>query len=73
VRILIYAAGDRAVHTVIVDGETVVSQGKLLTMDYEAAAEALNEAQKRVIERAPGLDWDHRPVDQISPPSFRTA
>jgi cytosine/adenosine deaminase-related metal-dependent hydrolase len=73
VRSLIYAAGDRAVHTVIVDGETVVSQGKLLTMDYEAAAEALNEAQKRVIERAPGLDWDHRPVDQISPPSFRTA
>lgn len=73
IRSLIYAAGDRAVHTVIVDGQTVVRDGKLLTMDYEAAAEALNEAQKRVIARAPGLDWDHRKVDDISPPSFRTA
>ena len=42
-------------------------------MDYAAAAEALNEAQKRIIARAPGLDWDHRTVDQISPPSFPTA
>ena len=72
VRSLIYAAGDRAVHTVIVDGQTVVADGKLLTMDYAAAAEALNEAQKRIIARAPGLDWDHRTVDQISPPSFPT-
>jgi hypothetical protein len=41
-------------------------------MDYPAAAEALHEAQKRLIDRAPSLDWDHRPVDQISPPTFRT-
>jgi cytosine/adenosine deaminase-related metal-dependent hydrolase len=72
VRSLIYAAGDRAVHTVIVDGQVVVADGKLLTMDYAAAAAALNEAQKRIIARAPGLDWDHRTVDQISPPSFPT-
>lgn len=72
VRSLIYAAGDRAVHTVIVDGQTVVKDGKLLTMDYEAAAEALHEAQKRVLARAPSLDWEHRRVDDISPPSFRT-
>ena len=71
-RSLIYAAGDRAVHTVIVDGQTVVRDGKLLTMDYAAAAQALHEAQKRVMADVPRHDWDHRTVDQISPPTFRT-
>ena len=73
VRSLIYAAGDRAVHTVFVDGEKVVDAGKLLTIDYAAAAEALHEAQKRVVARVPQTDWAHRGVDEISPPTFRTA
>jgi cytosine/adenosine deaminase-related metal-dependent hydrolase len=72
-RSLIYAAGDRAVHTVIVDGLTVVEDGKLLTMDYAAAAEALHEAQKRVMADVPRHDWAHRNVDQLSPPTFRSA
>jgi len=71
-RSLIYAAGDRAVHTVIVDGQVVVEAGRLLTMDYAAAAEALHEAQKRVVAHVPGHDWAHRHVDEISPPTFRT-
>ncbi len=72
VRSLIYAAGDRAVRRVYVDGLMVVDAGTVLTMDYPAAAQALHEAQIRVIERAPSLDWDRRPVDQISPPTFAT-
>ena len=48
VRSLIYAAGDRAVRSVYVDGEKVVEDGRVLTMDYPAAAAALHEAQKRV-------------------------
>jgi cytosine/adenosine deaminase-related metal-dependent hydrolase len=72
-RSLIYSAGDRAVHTVFVDGQKVVEAGRLLTMDYAAAAEALHEAQARVMAKVPELDWDHRHVDQISPPSLRTA
>jgi cytosine/adenosine deaminase-related metal-dependent hydrolase len=71
-RSLIYAAGDRAVHTVIVDGNVVVEDGKLLTMDYAAAAEALNEAQQRLIPNVPRNDWAHRSVDELSPPTFRT-
>ncbi len=71
-RSLIYAAGDRAVHTVIVDGHTVVRNGELLTMDYAAAAAILHEAQKRVMADVPRLDWNHRSVDEISPPTFRT-
>ena len=73
VRSLIYAAGDRAVRTVYVDGQKVVEDGRVLTMDYPAAAAALHEAQKRVKANVPNLDWDHRSAEQISPQTFRTA
>ena len=72
IRSLIYAAGDRAITRVIVDGHTVVEQGRVLTMDYPASAAALHEAQRRAIERAPALDWANRPVDRIAPPTFST-
>ncbi len=71
VRSLVYAAGDRAVKDVFVDGIKVVGDGQVLTMDYAAAAEHLNEAQKRIIDRAPSQDWAHRPVEVSSPPTFR--
>ncbi len=71
VRSLIYAAGDRAIRTVIVDGNTVVDQGQVLTMDYPAAAEALHEAQARVKDAVPERDWAHRSADTISPLTFR--
>ena len=71
-RSLIYSAGDRAIHTVIVDGDVVVRDGKLLTMDYVAAAEHLHEAQKEVMAKVPNLDWGRRHVDEVSPPVFRT-
>lgn len=72
-RSLIYAAGDRAIRSVHVDGQAVVRDGKVLTMDYEGAAAHLDEAQKRIVARAPQQDWAHRPVDKISPPTFRWA
>ncbi len=70
-RSLVYAAGDRALRSVYVDGIRVVQDGEVLTMDYRQAAAHLDEAQKRVVANAPGLDWAHRPVEQISPPTFR--
>ncbi len=71
VRSLVYAAGDRAVKDVYVDGRKVVADGEVATMDYRAAAAHLHEAQKRIIDRAPAQDWAHRPVEQASPPTFR--
>ena len=73
VRSLIYAAGDRAIRTVFVDGQKVVDDGQVLTMDYPAAAAALHEAQARVKANVPNLDWNHRPADKISPPTFPSA
>lgn len=71
VRSLIYAAGDRAVKAVYIDGRQVVRDGEVLTMDYRAAAEHLHEAQKRVADKVPQRDWAHRSVEQIAPASFR--
>jgi 5-methylthioadenosine/S-adenosylhomocysteine deaminase len=73
VRSLIYAAGDRAIRSVFVDGEKVVDNGRVLTMDYPAAAAALHEAQARVKANVPRLDWDHRSADAISPLTFPSA
>jgi 5-methylthioadenosine/S-adenosylhomocysteine deaminase len=73
VRSLVYAAGDRAIRSVYVDGQLVVHEGKVLTIDYKAAAGALHEAQARVKANVPRLDWDHRSAEQISPRTFRTA
>ena len=71
VRSLVYAAGDRAVKDVFVDGRKVVADGEVVTMDYRQAAAHLHEAQKRVIHNAPAQDWAHRPVEVSSPPTFR--
>jgi len=65
-RSLIYSAGDRAIRTVFVDGAKVVGDGRVLTMDYPAAAAALHEAQARVKANVPRLDWDHRTAEAIS-------
>ncbi|HBK06868.1 MAG TPA: N-ethylammeline chlorohydrolase [Acetobacteraceae bacterium] len=73
VRSLIYAAGDRAIRTVFVDGEKVVDNGRVLTMDYPAAAAALQDAQVRVKAAVPNLDWDHRTAEAISPLTFPSA
>jgi 5-methylthioadenosine/S-adenosylhomocysteine deaminase len=73
VRSLIYAAGDRAIRSVYIDGQQVVADGRVLTIDYPAAAAALHEAQARVKANVPNLDWDHRTAEAISPLTFPTA
>jgi len=69
-RTLIYAADDRVIRAVYVDGRKVVEGGKVLTIDHASAAAELDEAQRRIVARAPGLDWARRPVDDIVPPTF---
>ena len=57
---LLYAAADRAVRAVYVDGAKVVEEGRVLTMDYPAAAAALDEAQARMVRDVPSRDWAQR-------------
>ncbi len=70
VRTLIYSADSRVVRDVWVDGRQVVDQGKVLTIDLEAATAALEEAQVEVLRRVPDLDWANRPVERLAPRCF---
>ncbi len=66
-RSLIYAAADRAVRTVIVDGRIVVEDGRVLTMDHEKACADLEAAQRRAEPLVKTLDWAGRDHAAISP------
>lgn len=67
VRSLIYAAADRAIKTVIVDGKIVVADGRVLTMDLEKATVDLETAQRRAEKNVASLDWAGRSHAEISP------
>jgi cytosine/adenosine deaminase-related metal-dependent hydrolase len=72
-RSLVYTAAERAVRDVYVDGVRVVADRKVLTLDRPAAAARLAEAQRRMLEAVPGLDYARRSADQITPLSLRVA
>ena len=72
VRSLVYVAGDRAVNDVFVDGNQVVKDGKCLTIDLQAASEALQEAQQRSLKKVSSLDWNGRSADELAPMAYRT-
>lgn len=69
-RSLIYAAADRALRDVFVDGRQVVEAGRVLTIDIEDTARRLSEAQKAGLEGAAGRDRQGRDAEAISPLSL---
>jgi 5-methylthioadenosine/S-adenosylhomocysteine deaminase len=70
IRSLIYAAGERAVRQVYVDGRVVVRDGKALAFDYADASARLEDAQKRAIEKVPQFDWARRSVATLMPTTY---
>ncbi|HYV88572.1 MAG TPA: amidohydrolase family protein [Candidatus Polarisedimenticolia bacterium] len=70
IRSLIYAAGERAIRQVFVDGRQVVKDGKALAFDYADAAARLEAAQARSIEKVPQFDWGRRSVSVLMPPTY---
>ncbi len=66
-RSLIYSTSDRGIRDVFVDGEQVVKDGKVLTIDVEAAHATLAEAQAKGLAGAQGRDYAKRTVDEMSP------
>lgn len=72
-RSLVYTAADRAVRDVYVDGERVVADRRVLTLDRADAVGRLEEAQRRMIEAVPSRDYAGRSADEIAPPSLRMA
>jgi 5-methylthioadenosine/S-adenosylhomocysteine deaminase len=70
VRSLIYSAGDRAIRHVYVDGQQVVKDGKVLTVDIEAATAGLVEGQRKRLETVSQRDWARRTAEQLAPPVY---
>ncbi|MEI4472302.1 amidohydrolase family protein [Frigidibacter sp. MR17.24] len=70
-RSLVYAAADRAIAHVFVDGRQVVRDGVVQTIDLAAAAAAVNRAQQRAEAEVPGRDRvAGRSGREMSPLSF---
>src|SRR5262245_26015281 len=69
-RSLVFHAADRAVRDVYVDGRKVVANGRVLTMDREAALARLTEAQARMEALVPARDPRRRASTDIPPLSL---
>ena len=64
---LIYSGTADAVRDVYVDGDLVVKDRKVLTIDQDDALDRLQEGQQRALARIPKHDWAQRSADEISP------
>ncbi len=69
-RSLVYAAAERAVRDVYVGGQKVVADGRVLTLDMDAAAAEVEEGQARMMAAVPGRDWAGRDIDTLCPLSL---
>jgi len=69
-RSLVFHAADRAVRDVYVDGQRVVANGRVLTLDRAGALERLAAAQRRMEAAVPGRDPRGRRSEEITPLSL---
>jgi cytosine/adenosine deaminase-related metal-dependent hydrolase len=69
-RSFVYHAADRAVREVFVDGEQVVADGQVLTLDQAAAGSRLRAGQERMEARSSARDYRRRRADEITPLSL---
>ncbi len=71
-RSLVFHAADRAVRDVYVDGQRVVANGRVVTLDRAGALERLTAAQRRMEDAVPQRDSRGRRSEQITPLSLPT-
>ena len=71
IRSLVHLATGDMVRTVIVDGRTVVDEGKLLVCDEHAVLKAAVASTEAAWREFPKYHWASRSVDQEFPPSFK--
>jgi cytosine/adenosine deaminase-related metal-dependent hydrolase len=71
IRSLMETAVSRDVRTVIVDGETLVDNGKYLRLDEEEFLEKVQAKGQQVWNSVPKWHWTGKEIDEVVPPSFR--
>jgi 5-methylthioadenosine/S-adenosylhomocysteine deaminase len=69
-RSFVFHAADRAVRTVLVNGEVVLQDGAPVHLDPTAAMERLAEAQARMLKDSVKHDYAGREAEQIAPLSL---
>ncbi len=69
-RNLFYTAAERAIRDVYVDGEQVVRDGRVLTLDMADAGRRVQVAQDRMAAAVPERDALGRPLDEVAPMSL---
>jgi cytosine/adenosine deaminase-related metal-dependent hydrolase len=71
IRSLMETAVSRDVRTVIVDGETLVDDGKYLRIDEEELLGKVQAKGEQVWASVPKWHWTGKSIDEVVPPSFR--
>jgi 5-methylthioadenosine/S-adenosylhomocysteine deaminase len=72
-RSFVYHAADRAVREVFIDGQQVVAEGRVMTLDQEAAGSRLRAAQEEMERLSPSRDYRRRSAAEIAPLSLEIA
>lgn len=70
-RSLLFHAAERAVRDVYVDGQQVVAEGRVLTLNQADAAMRLGDAQQRLMAGVRERDYRGRSAEEITPLSLR--
>jgi 5-methylthioadenosine/S-adenosylhomocysteine deaminase len=71
IRSLMETAVSRDVRTVIVDGETLVENGKYLRLSEEELLDKVQAKGEQVWDSVPRWHWTGKSIDEVVPPSFK--
>lgn len=71
IKALVETGTSRDVRTVIVDGETVVDNGKYLRLDEQELVEKVQAKGEQVWDSVPKWHWTGKSVDEVLPPAFK--
>jgi cytosine/adenosine deaminase-related metal-dependent hydrolase len=71
VRSVMETAVSRDVRTVIVDGETLVDNGKYLRLNEEDLLEKVQAKAEQIWHSVPKWHWTGKSIDEVVPPSFK--
>ncbi|MDP2602798.1 MAG: chlorohydrolase family protein [Deltaproteobacteria bacterium] len=71
IRSLMETAVSRDVRTVIVDGETLVDDGKYLRLNEGELLDKVQAKGEQIWDSVPKWHWTGKGIDEVVPPSFR--
>jgi 5-methylthioadenosine/S-adenosylhomocysteine deaminase len=71
IRSLMETAVSRDVRSVIVDGETLVDNGKYLRVDEDELLDKVQAKGEQIWGSVPNWHWTRRGIDEVVPPSFK--